>query len=149
VNASEFCNREVVVVEKDAAVAAAARLMRQYHVGTVVVVQPGDKQRRPVGILTDRDIVLQFVAPGVAPDEISVSDAMATEFVTIGEDTGLFETVEMMKRHGVRRIPVVNAGGELVGLVAADDVLELLAEQLADLVAVTIAQRRQESDRRS
>lgn len=146
-NASEFCNREVVVIEKDASVADAANLMRKYHVGSVVVVEPGDMKRHPIGILTDRDIVMEFVAADVSPGDIAAGDAMTAEFVTIGEDTSLFETGELMRKHGVRRLPVVNRRGELIGLVAVDDVLELLAEQLSDLVAVVAKQRRRESSR--
>lgn len=146
--ASEFCNREVVIVEREASVLDAAQLMRTHHVGSVVVVVSEGEQIRPVGVLTDRDIVLEFVAKEVSTTGVAVADAMSFELVTISEDTGLFEAIETMRSRGVRRVPVVNADGHLVGLFASDDALELLAEQLSDLVAVVVQQRREESSRR-
>ncbi len=143
--ASEFCNREVVVIEKDASVTEAAQLMREYHVGSVVIVETNGDGRRPVGVLTDRDIVMEFVTQDLSPTDIAVGDAMSYELVTVDEDAGLFETIELMRNRAVRRIPVVNSQGELVGLVASDDALELLAEQLSDLVSVVAKQRRRET----
>jgi CBS domain-containing protein len=149
VKAGEFCNREVVVIEKDASVAEAAALMRKYHVGSVVVVDALEGARKPVGVLTDRDIVLEFVARDFSPAEVSAGDAAGHELVTVDEEAGLFETIEIMRDHGVRRLPVINSGGGLVGLVASDDALELLAEQLSYLVRLVGRQQRQESERRS
>ncbi len=143
--ASEFCNREVVVIEKDASVTEAAQLMREYHVGSVVIVETNGDGRRPVGVLTDRDIVMEFVTQDLSPTDIAVGDAMSYELVTVDEDAGLFETIELMRNRAVRRIPVVNSQGGLVGLVASDDALELLAEQLSDLVSVVAKQRRRET----
>ncbi len=143
--ASEFCNREVVVIEKDASVTEAAQLMREYHVGSVVIVETNGDGRRPVGVLTDRDIVMEFVTQDLSPTDIAVGDAMSYELVTVDEDAGLFETIELMRNRAVRRIPVVNSQGELVGLVASDDALELLVEQLSDLVSVVAKQRRRET----
>ena len=141
----EFCNREVVIVERDESVAESARLMREYHVGSIVVVDSADGPARPVGILTDRDIVMEFVAKNVATDEVSVGEAMSYQLVTINEDAGLFETIELMRTRGVRRVPVVDTEGALVGLVASDDALELLSEQLSDLVALVSSQLHREA----
>ena len=146
--AGEFCNREVVVIERHASVAEAAALMREYHVGSVVVVDAPDGARKPVGVLTDRDIVMEFVTRDVSPDDVEAGDAVAAELVTVDSETALFETIEVMKRHGVRRVPVVDAEGGLVGLFASDDAIELLAEQLGDLVALVSRQQRNESVRR-
>ena len=147
--ASEFCNREVIVIERDASVREAAKLMRQFHVGSLVVVETDGAEKRPVGVLTDRDIVVEFVAVDLAPEDVVVGDAMSYELVTIDETAGLFEVVELMRARAVRRIPVVNARGGLVGLVAADDALELLVEELTDLVSVVGRQQRQEVRRRA
>ena len=144
----EFCNREVVVIRRDESIADAAKLMRQHHVGSVIVIESGDEPVHPVGVLTDRDIVLEFVAQDASPDEVSVGDAMSYELVTISEHADLFETIELMRDCGVRRIPVVDDEGALVGLVASDDALELLVEQLSDLVAVVDHQWRTETQRR-
>ena len=147
--ASEFCNREVVVVDKEATVADAARLMRELHVGSVIVVEADGDSKRPVGVLTDRDIVVEFVATGLSPDDIAVGDAISYDLITIVESEGLFETIELMRTHGVRRIPVVDDRGGLVGLVASDDALDLIAEELTDLVKLVVRQRRSEARRRS
>jgi CBS domain-containing protein len=88
---------------------------------------------------------MEFVAKNVATDEVSVGDAMSYQLVTINEDAGLFETVELMRARGVRRVPVVDTEGALVGLVASDDALELLSEQLSDLVALVASQLHREA----
>ena len=134
--AGEFCNREVIVIGKDESVADAAALMRDHHVGSVVVVDESGGVREPVGILTDRDIVIEFVAKDVDPSDVAIGDAIAYELVTVADDAGLFETIEHMHRNGVRRMPVVDASNSLVGIFACDDALELVTEQLGNLVAV-------------
>lgn len=146
--AGEFCNREVVVIDKDASVADAAALMRDHHVGSVVVVDDSAGVREPVGILTDRDIVIEFVAKDVDPSEIMIGDAIAYELVTVDENAGLFETIEQMHRNGVRRMPVVDTAGALVGIFACDDALDLVTEQLGNLVALVARQQRLESQYR-
>ncbi len=143
--ASEFCNREVIVIDKDASVAEAAQLMRQYHVGSVVVVDSEKKPKRPVGVLTDRDIVMEFVTQDLSPSDIAAGDAVGYDVVTIDEDAGLYETIALMRERAVRRMPVVDAEGGLIGLVASDDALELLAEQLTHLVSLVSRQQRRES----
>ncbi len=145
--AGKFCNRNVVFIEKDASVAEAASLMRKYHVGCVVVVDSGREPKRPVGVFTDRDIVMEFVSQDLSPVDIAVGDAITSELVSVDEDTGLFETIEIMRECAVRRVPVVNAQGGLIGLVASDDALDLVTEQLSDLVAVVAKQRRGEISR--
>lgn len=147
--ASEFCNRDVIVIEQGASVTEAAQLMRKHHVGSVIVVAPDDTQKKPIGVLTDRDIVVEFVAQDLSPGDIAVGDAMSYELVTVDESTGLFETIRLMRDRAIRRVPVVDSDGGLVGLVASDDALELLAEQLSDLVAVVDHQWRKEERRRS
>ncbi len=147
--AGEFCNRDVVFIEKGASVAEAAALMRQHHVGSIVVVDETEGARRPIGMLTDRDIVIEFVTQGVAPEDVEAGDAIGPELVTVNEDSALYETIELMLQHGVRRVPVVDKDGALVGLFASDDALELLTEQLQQLAWLVSKQRRQESKRRS
>ena len=146
--AGEFCNREVVVIQRDASVAEAAALMRTHHVGSIVVVDALGDTARPLGVLTDRDIVIEFVTQGVSPDDVEVGDAVGPELITVTEDMGLYETIELMREHGVRRVPVVDANGVLVGLFASDDALELLTEQLHHLVRLVARQQHQEYKRR-
>jgi len=133
-SAGEYCNREVVVVLKSEPVSEAISLMRSHHVGDVVVVETTATGAKPVGILTDRDIVLEILAEGVDLGAVSIGDVMSYELVTVTEDTKLIDTIKLMRDKGVRRIPVVNQQGELQGLLSVDDILELLAEQLTDIV---------------
>jgi len=133
-SAGEYCNREVVVVLKSEPVSEAISLMRSHHVGDVVVVETTATGTKPVGILTDRDIVLEILAEGVDLGAVSIGDVMSYELVTVTEDTKLIDTIKLMRDKGVRRIPVVNQQGELQGLLSVDDILELLAEQLTDIV---------------
>lgn len=129
----EICNREVVIAERTMDVPEAARLMRQYHVGTLVVVEDMEGRRKPVGIVTDRDIAIEVVAVGVDPNGLTVGDIMGGDLVTVDEAQGIFETIRYMRSRGVRRVPVVDNGGWLVGIVTLDDLLELIAEELNEM----------------
>jgi CBS domain-containing protein len=129
----EICNREVVIVAREAPVPEAARLMRQYHVGDLVVVDELAGPRRPVGIVTDRDIVVEVVAMQVAPETLRVGDIMSAELATVRETEGVFETIRYMRDKGIRRLPVVDRDGWLQGIVTLDDLLLLLAEEMGEL----------------
>ena len=143
----EFCNREVIISNRDDSVLEAAKLMRKYHVGDVVVVEQHGDDRVPVGILTDRDIVVELVALEVDAANISVGDAMSTELLTVNENEQLTEVIEQMQGKAVRRVPVVDNDGKLVGIVTADDLIDLIDEQLNSLVGVV--QREQHRERRA
>jgi CBS domain-containing protein len=144
----EICNREVVTIEKTAAVARAARLMRQYHVGCVVVVAEPTLPPRPVGIVTDRDLTIEILAQEVPVDTVTVADVMGPELLTAREEDGVWETIMRMRAMGVRRLPVVNRQGELAGILAMDDLLQFIVGELSDLVKlVRREQKREESSR--
>jgi CBS domain-containing protein len=130
-----LCNREVVFVHRVNLIRDAAQLMRQFHVGDLVVVDDNGK-RKPVGIVTDRDIVIAIVALGLDPNVLTVGDIMGPELVTVGADEGVFETIRLMRQRGVRRLPVITADGDLAGIVTIDDLLQLLAKELAELASV-------------
>ena len=132
----ELCTRDVVTAEKEMSIVVVARLMRSYHVGDVVVVERRGELVVPVGIVTDRDIVVELIAEEVTLDAVSVCDVMSYELVTVLESADVWETLELMRRKGVRRIPVINVAGALEGIVAVDDLLELLAEELTLLARV-------------
>jgi len=129
----EICNREVVIVAREAPVSEAARLMRQYHVGDLVVVDELAGLRRPVGIVTDRDIVIEVVAMEVAPETLRVGDIMSAELATVRETEGVYETIRYMRDKGIRRLPVVDRDGWLQGIVTLDDLLILLAEEMGEM----------------
>ena len=129
----QVCNREVVFVHQQASIPEAARLMREHHVGDLVVIKEKTGKRVPVGILTDRDIVLEVIAEGVAMEDVSVGDIMSNNLVTARESDGLLETIKVMRAKGVRRLPVVNDDNELVGILSVDDLIDLFSEQIVDL----------------
>ncbi|MEZ4483213.1 MAG: CBS domain-containing protein [Syntrophotaleaceae bacterium] len=145
----EVCNREVVVIVKNATLLEAAKLMRSQHVGDLVVVEERDGHRIPVGILTDRDMVIGLIAEDVALDAVSVGDIMSFDLVIARESDGWFETIERMRDRGIRRLPVVAENGSLVGILTVDDMLDLLAEQLTALVRLVASERRHEEQRRA
>ena len=146
----DICNREVVFARKNESVLSAAVLMREHHVGSLVVVDESGGRRIPAGIVTDRDIAVGVVALGLDPERTPLGDIIAPEIICAREDSGVAECVAMMRQKGLRRLPVVDAAGALVGLVAADDMLELLAEEMSGLAAiVTREQRREQAQRQA
>jgi len=144
----EICNRVVVVTAKSASVVEAAQLMRQHHVGDLVVVEEKDGRNCPVGIVTDRDIVVEVVAAGVNPDALKVGDIMGAEVATVREGEGLFEALRYMRDKGVRRMPVVDRDGGLAGILTMDDVLSLLAEEMTELAKLVSHERQREATAR-
>ena len=145
----KLCNREVIVVNKGENALEAAKLMRQYHVGDVVVVEDKNDRKVPVGILTDRDIAIELVAEQVDPESVTVEDVMSDQLLTVNESDELLDTMEQMRGKGVRRAPVVGKDGELVGILTLDDVLDILAEALKDLVLLTGREQRHERETRA
>lgn len=140
----EFCNREVVMIEEERSITEAAVVMREYHVGDVIIVREEYGKQVPVGILTDRDIALGIVASGTNPNSVSVADAMSSDLTTVTEDDDLMHVIEVMREHGIRRVPVTDSEGTLAGIMTVDDVLDLLSEVLIDLAHLVDRQRRQE-----
>ena len=136
--------REVVVAKRDTTVSEAARLMRSHHVGDVVVVDEVEGRKVPCGIVTDRDIVIGLVAQGLDPDTITVSDLMTTEILVARELDGVADTLEVIRVKAVRRMPIVDALGTLVGIVTADDLLQLLSEEMSALAAMINREQRRE-----
>jgi CBS domain-containing protein len=130
-----ICKRNVAVVPKGESIVDAAKRMRILHVGTVIVVEERDGLQVPVGILTDRDIVLSVVASNSEQlPFLMVADAMSDDLLTAVEDTSLADALKLMQERGVRRLPVVDHIGALVGIVTADDVIRFLADELGQVV---------------
>ncbi len=127
-----FCRKEIATVRVDDSVVRAAREMREKHVGAVVVV---DRVGRPVGMLTDRDVVCRVVGEARDPVTVAVESVMTPELVTVRRDGSIDEVAFAMRKTGVRRIPIVDAERKLVGLVAFDDLVVLLTAELGETVA--------------
>ena len=144
----EFCNRSVVFATRNMSIPDAAILMRQYHVGDLVVVDMLDGKRVPVGIITDRDIVVEVVAKSLDYKDFTVGDIMSPQLISIKNNEGVFEAIRLMRAKGVRRIPVVNQDGGLEGIMAADDMLDLLAEEMTELSKVAPREQEREAQTR-
>ena len=143
-NVAELCNREVIIIEQDATVLEAAKLMRQYHVGDLVVVEKRQGVSFPIGILTDRDIVIELIAGEVDFDAVTVGDVMSYDLLTVSEEEAIADTIKLMRDKGVRRVPVVNKQGSLEGIITVDDLIDLLAEQMRDIVGLISCEQKNE-----
>ncbi|HVN19277.1 MAG TPA: CBS domain-containing protein [Dongiaceae bacterium] len=144
----ELCIRETVVVSHGTSVREAAKLMRQHHVGDLVVTDQVDGKRVPVGIITDRDLVVEVLAPGLDSTSLAVEDIMTRDLMTVREQEGILETIAKMRAKGVRRLPVIDAQGALAGIVTVDDLVELLAGELGELAKVISREQKYEAETR-
>jgi CBS domain-containing protein len=143
----DVCSREVVVVFRNDTVADACRLMREHHIGSVVVVND-ERRNAPIGVLTDRDVAIGVVALGLDAETTLVEAALRPGLVAVAETAEVRKAVALMRDQGVRRLPVVDAAGRLVGIVAADDLLDLLAGEISDLaVMVSRGMTREQRER--
>jgi CBS domain-containing protein len=137
--------REVLVAARGTTIQDAAKLMRQHHVGDLVVVDSPDGNQVPVGIVTDRDIVLSVVATKLDPAVYTLGDLVTQDLITVRQDQGVFETIQHMRAHGIRRMPVVDGRGGLVGIVSVDDFIQLLGDELSELGKLIAREQVQEN----
>jgi CBS domain-containing protein len=133
-NAGDICNRDVVTIGRSETILDAARRMRSDHVGTLIVVNDEAATPRPIGILTDRDIVVGVMAEDPEDlDRFLVGDVMSYDVTTAYEDDDVDDVLTRMRREGIRRVPVVDDDETLVGIIALDDVLEAVSRQLDEV----------------
>ena len=144
----EICNRDVIIVRREDTILAAAKLMRQNHMGDVVVVDEKDGSRLPVGIVTDRDLVVEIMATELDQKVITAGDIMIEELVTVKENLGVFEAIQYMRANAIRRLPVVDERGALVGILTLDDLLQLLSEELVAIARLITSQQQKEAGAR-
>jgi CBS domain-containing protein len=128
----DSCTKPVVTVSPEATIHEAAHRMWSRKVGALVVTSAAGK---PLGILTDRDIVVRVVAPGKDPAKVQVSSIIRRNPTVIREDQGILDATKILSRRGVRRLPVVDARGKLVGIVALDDLLILLGSEMGHIAS--------------
>jgi CBS domain-containing protein len=133
-NVGSICSRRVITASPQLDIQTAAELMREEHIGFLVVVpdQPRGPQP-PLGVLTDRDICVSVVAKRADPAALKVGDVMSMQPVVAGESDAVDLALRTMRRAGVRRLPVVNGRGEVVGVLSLDDVLEYVAHEMDSL----------------
>lgn len=132
-NVTDICRRDVVVVRGSDELVTAAQRMREEHIGYLVVVD--EDGRKPIGVLTDRDIVITVIAREVDPATLKVGDVMTRNPVTVRDADMMNVALQAMRAIGVRRVPVVDASGVLTGVLSLDDVLDGLAEELSHVAA--------------
>jgi CBS domain-containing protein len=144
----DICILDVVTCNRGARIDEVAQLMRQHHVGDVVVIEESGGKQVPVGVITDRDIVTSVIALQLDPTVFSAGDLICRKVVTAREDLGVFEAIQQMRKHGVRRMPVLNQAGALAGIVSIDDLIELLAAELGELAKLISKEQAEESVRK-
>jgi CBS domain-containing protein len=138
-----FATSVVAVVEPETSALVVAKLMRKHHIGALVVVDAQEKTR-PVGIVTDRDLVLELMAEGLDPTVFTAGDIMSVDLVLASPDMDVMEAVQLMKKHRLRRLVMTDKQGRLVGIATMEDVLELLAQELASLATALAGARDRE-----
>lgn len=141
----EICVRDVVVAGPETPVREAAQLMAKHHVGNLVVVREESLGHVvPVGIITDRDIVRNVVAQELDEALFTLGDLLSRDVITVPEDMGVFECMQQMRLNGIRRMPVVDASGSLVGIISLDDLIQLLAEEMSELSKLIVREQARE-----
>lgn len=143
----DLCTPDVVSCTADNSALHAARLMRQYHVGDVVVVEGADADASPVGVVTDRDIVVEVLGRELDPARVTLRQIMRAPAMIASTSEDVAQAVERMKAHGVRRIPVVDEHSKLAGILSLDDLLKRLAADAA--ILTDIVAREQDRERRT
>jgi CBS domain-containing protein len=144
----KIANKRVATITAQENLRDAAKVMRDQHVGSLVVVKKEGIREVPVGVLTDRDIVVSTCAFGIPPDSVAVKDVMSVNFVSAKIHDGFYHVLNLMKEHGIKRVPLVNAENSLVGMVSTHELLSVLSDELGVVVKVTDRQHEVENERR-
>jgi len=143
----DICTRRVIQIDPGTSLLEAANTMRRQQVGALVVTEQRDNLPSPIGIVTDRDIVVAVIAAGVNPQSLAVCEVMARSLATCGERDELFDVIELMRKRGIRRLPVVDAAGALIGMITADDIVGAVAEHLSELAKALVSEESMEMHR--
>jgi len=149
VRISDVCTRHVFHISSAASIREAAAKMRKCHVGALVVVDNPNGKRKPVGVVTDRDVVMEVVAPGIDAQALTVADIMSRKPACCSESDDLLHAIEIMRNRGVRRLPVLDAKGNLAGMVTADDIVGGITRELSDLTRAQVSEQVREMQERS
>jgi len=140
----EICNRDVAVAYRDTPLAEAAQMMRERHVGSLVVVVDRLSERVPVGIVTDRDVTVAVIAKELDARTLTAGEVMSRDLVTLREHDSIGYALRLMRERGVRRLPVLSHSGALAGILTMDDLLGLIAEELGDFAGTIDRERLRE-----
>jgi predicted transcriptional regulator len=143
-NVGDICKRAVISIDNSMDITAAAELMRQHHVGFLIVYKSGEELRRPIGVLTDRDIVIEAVAKKVDPASLTVDDLMTRQPLVATESEQLGDVLQAMRMAGIRRVPVVDTRGALTGVISIDDAFDVITGFMCDITGSVKNEQRQE-----
>ncbi len=144
----DLCSRHVRVVEPSSSLAEAAQKMCDNHIGALLVVGPGDEKRHPIGILTDRDILLGQLDRSADLFCLTVGDVMTRDPVSVTSDMSVFSAIQALNAVSVRRAPVLDSDGKLIGIVTLDDLLPVVCSEFAAIGSLLGSQARREKDAR-
>jgi CBS domain-containing protein len=140
----EICNRNVVIATRDTSVTELAQLMREHHVGSIVITEAQNECNIPVGIITDRDLVIELLSKDIDTKSISAGDVMSNELVSVRDTNHVYDTLKLMRGKGIRRMPVVNDENVLIGILTVDDLLDVVISELDDIVNIVAIEQKRE-----
>lgn len=129
------CKTEVATIDKSATLKAVSEMMQKHHVGSLIVTEGFNGKKIPTGIITDRDIALALGSTP-KPQDIRVEQIMQSQPISVKANEGIFETIVKMRKHGIKRLPVVTEDGSLYGVISADDLLTLMGEEINNLAKI-------------
>jgi signal-transduction protein with cAMP-binding, CBS, and nucleotidyltransferase domain len=138
--------RNVIATQRSHSLQQAAALMRQHHIGALLVTEDEPHGDRAIGMVTDRDFVIQAMAEGISPQEITVGEVMTPEIAGVAESADVHQAMETMRQLGVRRLAVTGGDGEVVGVLSFDDVIDALSVEMSSLAKVIRSERDREVD---
>ena len=140
----ELCNRDVIIAEKSASILSIAQLMRNHHVGSIVITETQGDCEIPAGIITDRDLVIEIMAKDIDMDSVTAGDIMTSDLATVKESQHIWDTVQLMCQKGIRRMPVVNDENVLIGIITVDDLLDVLISELENISKLVLTEQKKE-----
>jgi CBS domain-containing protein len=133
---ASLCKRRIVTIDRSASLQQAAALMREYHVGSLVVTEAQDEGARVCGLVTDRDLAIEVLARGIDTTRASVGQLPDGKLVSAPAHADIDDAIALMQAHGVRRLLVRDDNGNLIGLVSFDDLLQAFGDRLGGLAEV-------------
>jgi len=148
VNIGKYCTRQVITATPETGIVEAAMLMREHHVGSLVVIDSEKQDGKPVGIITDRDILVEVTAEEVPLDSVTIGDIMTRSPVVVSEEENFFDCMDIMRKRGIRRLPVTDSSNQLTGIVSTDDLLKVIYEEMGNLVSLIIREQLKERHQR-
>lgn len=133
-NIAGMCTHGIVTADRSRTLRECAALMAESHVGSVLVTEEAPDGPRAVGVVTDRDLVVEAMARGIAPEETAIGQIAVRRLLTVQSDASIDDAIQVMKGEGVRRLLVAAPDGRLVGIISMDDLLDALAGEVLGIV---------------